>query len=115
MLCVLVILFRVQVAMHRDKFPEKIPFRLTRMLMNAMEVRACASCAFQSCGLYAWCCSGGAACDAMVVPARTLGDAESAGQGTVRTACIHATANENVTRLCLYGARCTMARGARRR
>ena len=53
--------------------------------------------------------------DAMVVPARTLGDAESAGQGTVRTACIHATANENVTRLCLYGARCTMARGARRR
>ena len=24
--------------MHRDKFPEKIPFRLTRMLMNAMEV-----------------------------------------------------------------------------
>jgi hypothetical protein len=53
--------------------------------------------------------------DAMVVPARTLGDAESAGQGTVRTACIHAAANENVTRLCLYGARCTMARGARRR
>jgi FKBP12-rapamycin complex-associated protein len=27
-----------EVAMHRDKFPEKIPFRLTRMLMNAMEV-----------------------------------------------------------------------------
>lgn len=24
--------------MHRDKFPEKIPFRLTRMLVNAMEV-----------------------------------------------------------------------------
>ncbi len=24
--------------MHRDKFPEKIPFRLTRMLINAMEV-----------------------------------------------------------------------------
>lgn len=24
--------------MHRDKFPEKIPFRLTRMLTNAMEV-----------------------------------------------------------------------------
>ena len=28
-----------EVAMHRDKFPEKIPFRLTRMLTNAMEVR----------------------------------------------------------------------------
>jgi FKBP12-rapamycin complex-associated protein len=28
----------VQVAMHRDKYPEKIPFRLTRMLINAMEV-----------------------------------------------------------------------------
>ena len=27
-----------EVAMHRDKFPEKIPFRLTRMLINAMEV-----------------------------------------------------------------------------
>jgi FKBP12-rapamycin complex-associated protein len=24
--------------MHRDKYPEKIPFRLTRMLTNAMEV-----------------------------------------------------------------------------
>jgi FKBP12-rapamycin complex-associated protein len=24
--------------MHRDKFPERIPFRLTRMLINAMEV-----------------------------------------------------------------------------
>jgi len=24
--------------MQRDKFPEKIPFRLTRMLINAMEV-----------------------------------------------------------------------------
>lgn len=30
-----------QVAMHRDKFPEKIPFRLTRMLINAMEVGLC--------------------------------------------------------------------------
>lgn len=29
-----------QVAVHRDKFPEKIPFRLTRMLVAAMEVRA---------------------------------------------------------------------------
>jgi FKBP12-rapamycin complex-associated protein len=28
-----------EVAMHREKFPEKIPFRLTRMLTNAMEVR----------------------------------------------------------------------------
>jgi len=29
----------LQVAMTREKFPEKIPFRLTRMLTNAMEVR----------------------------------------------------------------------------
>lgn len=28
-----------EVAMHRDKFPEKVPFRLTRMLVMAMEVR----------------------------------------------------------------------------
>jgi serine/threonine-protein kinase mTOR len=28
----------IQVAMTREKFPEKIPFRLTRMLINAMEV-----------------------------------------------------------------------------
>eukprot|EP00158_Paraphelidium_tribonemae_P009901 Partr_v1_DN28994_c0_g1_i3_m24719 putative Phosphatidylinositol 3-kinase len=27
-----------EVAMNRDKFPERIPFRLTRMLVNAMEV-----------------------------------------------------------------------------
>jgi len=27
-----------EVAMHREKFPEKIPFRLTRMLTRAMEV-----------------------------------------------------------------------------
>lgn len=27
-----------EVAMVREKFPEKIPFRLTRMLINAMEV-----------------------------------------------------------------------------
>lgn len=27
-----------EVAMTREKFPEKIPFRLTRMLTNAMEV-----------------------------------------------------------------------------
>jgi FKBP12-rapamycin complex-associated protein len=26
------------VAQHRDKYPEKVPFRLTRMLVNAMEV-----------------------------------------------------------------------------
>lgn len=30
--------FSYQVAMTREKFPEKIPFRLTRMLINAMEV-----------------------------------------------------------------------------
>lgn len=29
-----------EVAMQRDKFPEKVPFRLTRMLVNAMEVRS---------------------------------------------------------------------------
>lgn len=28
-----------EVAMHREKYPEKIPFRLTRMLTHAMEVR----------------------------------------------------------------------------
>lgn len=27
-----------EVAMVRDKYPEKVPFRLTRMLQNAMEV-----------------------------------------------------------------------------
>jgi serine/threonine-protein kinase mTOR len=27
-----------EVAMHREKFPEKIPFRLTRMLTHAMKV-----------------------------------------------------------------------------
>ena len=27
-----------EVAMQREKFPERIPFRLTRMLINAMEV-----------------------------------------------------------------------------
>jgi FKBP12-rapamycin complex-associated protein len=27
-----------EVAMHREKFPEKVPFRLTRMLVSAMEV-----------------------------------------------------------------------------
>ena len=29
-----------EVAMRRDKFPETVPFRLTRMLVNAMEVSA---------------------------------------------------------------------------
>jgi FKBP12-rapamycin complex-associated protein len=28
-----------EVAMTREKFPERIPFRLTRMVVNAMEVR----------------------------------------------------------------------------
>jgi phosphatidylinositol kinase/protein kinase (PI-3 family) len=27
-----------EIAMHREKFPERVPFRLTRMLVNAMEV-----------------------------------------------------------------------------
>jgi phosphatidylinositol kinase/protein kinase (PI-3 family) len=31
-------IFQFQVAMTRDKHPEKIPFRLTRMLIRAMEV-----------------------------------------------------------------------------
>lgn len=30
-----------EVAMTREKYPEKIPFRLTRMLTHAMEVRGC--------------------------------------------------------------------------
>ena len=29
-----------EIAMHREKFPERIPFRLTRMLVSAMEVRS---------------------------------------------------------------------------
>ena len=33
-----VTIFIFKVAMTREKFPEKIPFRLTRMLINAMEV-----------------------------------------------------------------------------
>ena len=32
-----------EVAMRRDKFPETVPFRLTRMLVNAMEVNAVGS------------------------------------------------------------------------
>jgi hypothetical protein len=27
-----------EASMHREKFPEKIPFRLTRMMVKAMEV-----------------------------------------------------------------------------
>jgi phosphatidylinositol kinase/protein kinase (PI-3 family) len=30
--------------MHREKFPEKIPFRLTRMLVAAMEVSGIEVC-----------------------------------------------------------------------
>lgn len=33
-----------EVAMAREKFPEKIPFRLTRMLINAMEVTTVLFC-----------------------------------------------------------------------
>jgi FKBP12-rapamycin complex-associated protein len=33
-----------EVAMHREKFPEKIPFRLTRMLVAAMEVSGIEVC-----------------------------------------------------------------------
>lgn len=36
--CHTFVIFVFQVAMTREKFPEKIPFRLTRMLINAMEV-----------------------------------------------------------------------------
>lgn len=35
-----------EVAVTRDKFPEKIPFRLTRMLINAMEV--CKVCSLKN-------------------------------------------------------------------
>ena len=27
-----------EASMHREKFPEKVPFRLTRMMVKAMEV-----------------------------------------------------------------------------
>ena len=37
-----------EVAMTREKFPEKIPFRLTRMLVNAMEVSR-TTCHFMIC------------------------------------------------------------------
>ena len=37
-----------EVAMHREKFPEKVPFRLTRMLAHAMEV---GMLLFLACGL----------------------------------------------------------------
>lgn len=50
--------------MTREKFPEKIPFRLTRMLTNAMEVRWSFVCeyswsvkalkAFSSCLYYSY-------------------------------------------------------------
>ena len=36
-----------EVAMHREKFPEKIPFRLTRMLTHAMEVRRLILCRYK--------------------------------------------------------------------
>ena len=39
--------------MTREKFPEKIPFRLTRMLTNAMEVGGAGGC-----GLVAGACVG---------------------------------------------------------
>jgi phosphatidylinositol kinase/protein kinase (PI-3 family) len=35
-----------EVAMHREKFPEKIPFRLTRMLTHAMEVSVNVMCIY---------------------------------------------------------------------
>lgn len=35
--------------MTREKFPEKIPFRLTRMLTNAMEVINLATGKIQTC------------------------------------------------------------------
>ena len=33
-----------EIAMRRDEFPEKVPFRLTRMLIHAMEVCPCIRC-----------------------------------------------------------------------
>jgi FKBP12-rapamycin complex-associated protein len=38
-----------EVAMHREKFPEKIPFRLTRMLTHAMEVSVSVMCIHPGC------------------------------------------------------------------
>ena len=38
-----------EVAMHREKFPEKIPFRLTRMLVNAMDVSGIEGCFRHTC------------------------------------------------------------------
>eukprot|EP00756_Hemistasia_phaeocysticola_P003197 Hpha_TRINITY_DN12120_c0_g1::TRINITY_DN12120_c0_g1_i1::g.82064::m.82064/K07203/MTOR, FRAP, TOR; serine/threonine-protein kinase mTOR len=38
-----------EVAMHREKFPERIPFRLTRILVNAMEVCGCDGIFRRSC------------------------------------------------------------------
>ena len=46
-----------EVAMHRDKFPEKIPFRLTRMLVNAMEVSGIEGNYRSTCGHFCWLCS----------------------------------------------------------
>ena len=46
-----------EVAMHRDKFPEKIPFRLTRMLVNAMEVSGIEGNYRSRCGHFCWLCS----------------------------------------------------------
>ena len=37
-MCYAVLCWCAAVAMTREKFPEKVPFRLTRMLVNAMEV-----------------------------------------------------------------------------
>ncbi|PAA73865.1 hypothetical protein BOX15_Mlig009522g5 [Macrostomum lignano] len=38
-----------EVAMHREKFPEQVPFRLTRMLIKALEVTGIEGCFRQTC------------------------------------------------------------------
>ena len=38
-----------ELAIQRDKYPEKVPFRLTRMLVNAMEVSGIEGTYRQSC------------------------------------------------------------------
>jgi phosphatidylinositol kinase/protein kinase (PI-3 family) len=44
--------------MHRDKFPEKVPFRLTRMMVKAMEVSGIEGNFRQGC-VCGWCGEGG--------------------------------------------------------
>ena len=46
-----------QVAMNRDKFPEKVPFRATRMLVNAMNASKIEGIYRTTCNeVPDWCC-----------------------------------------------------------